>query len=250
MLRFTRVGGAAVVAMSVVFLLAPVLALSAPADNNKPAKNRKGRKDKAAPAPQAAFGDDLDQVDTTCGLTEIQKKRFEQAKTQRDKELGKFDADMAPKLAKIEQRLGSLDAKSKDQKVVAARKQLEAIQAQIVARREAIAQGHVRKMFALLTADQKAKWNGPLLTEEMSKEFALLMLEPKQIEQLDGFCARQARVLTFPVDPARPDDKRLGSTKFQIYKTILTPAQQAQYRRLKTPAPADKGGKNKKAGKA
>jgi hypothetical protein len=100
-------------------------------------------------------------------------------------------------------------------------------------------------MFAVLTADQKAKWNTPLLTDEMAKEFSIVMLDPKQIERLGAFCAQQARVLAFPVDPFNPADKQLNAVKMQIYKTILTPAQQAEYRQIRNPTPPGKG-----AGKA
>jgi hypothetical protein len=79
----------------------------------------------------------------------------------------------------------------------------------------------------------------------MAKEFSIVMLEPKQIERLGAFCAQQARVLAFPVDPFNPADKQLNAVKMQIYKTILTSAQQAEYRQIRNPAPPGKG-----AGKA
>jgi len=222
-------------------------AADAPAGANDAGKAPKAAKKKdkgvSPTAFHSTFGDDIDRIDATCELTETQKKRFELAKTQREKELQKYDVDMAPKLAKIEDRLMKLDAKSKDAQVVEARKQLEAFKEQIVAGRERLVQTHVGRMFALLTADQKAKWNAPVLTEEMIKEFSVLMLEPRQTDRITTYCAQQARVLTMPVDPARPEDKLLTPVKLQIYKTILTPAQQAEYRKLKTPEPAAKGGK-------
>ena len=121
------------------------------------------------------------------------------------------------------------------------------MRAQIDARRERLQQTHVQRMYMMLTVDQRVKWNAPLLNDELSGEFAQVLLEPKQTERIKMLSDRQARSLTFPIDPANHEDKRLNALKLQIYRTILTPAQQAEYRKLKTPAaPPGKDGKNRK----
>ncbi len=212
------------------------------------AKQGKDKKEPAGKLPamvtQGYFGDDLDKIDATCTLTDAQKTRLRQIKGELDKALETYDKNAAPRLARIEDALTKLGANKNDPKTAPARKELEAMKARIAAQRANLSQTHTRRMFAVLTADQKAKWNTPPLTDGMTAEFSFVMLEPEQIERLNAFCAQQARVLAFPIDPFSPDDKQLNAVKMQVYKTILTTAQQAEYRQIKNPPPA-KGAKGK-----
>jgi hypothetical protein len=254
MMRVTRIAGALLVAglLAVAAAAWADLAVGAGrpgAFEQLAAKNAKNKKQPNGPPPamitQGFFGDDIDKIDATCELTDAQKTRLRQMKTELDAALEKHDKDAAPKLARIDEGLAKLGPNKKDPKTANARKELEALKAQIAAERENLTQTHTRRMFAVLTADQKAKWNTPLLTDEMAKEFSIVMLDPKQIERLGAFCAQQARVLAFPVDPFNPAENQLNPVKMQIYKTILTPAQQAEYHQIRSPTPPGKG-----AGKA
>jgi len=254
MMRITRIAGALVVAglLAAAVVAWADLAVGAGrvgAFEQLAARGAKNKKQPTGPPPamvtQGFFGDDIDKIDVACELTDAQKTRLRQMKTELDKAMEKHDKDAAPKLAKIDESLAKLGPNKKDPKTANARKELGALKAQIAAERENLTQTHIRRMFAVLTSDQKAKWNTPLLTDEMAKEFSIVMLEPKQIERLGAFCAQQARVLAFPVDPFNPADKQLNAVKMQIYKTILTSAQQAEYRQIRNPAPPGKG-----AGKA
>jgi hypothetical protein len=204
------------------------------------AKNAKAKQPKGPPpamVTQGFFGDDIDKIDTTCELTDAQKTKLRQMKTEFDTAMEKYDNSAAPKLAKIDDALAKLGSNTKDPKTAGARKELDALKARIAADRENLSQSHTRRMFAVLTADQKAKWNTPLLTDEMAKEFSVVSLDAKQIEKLSAFCAQQARALTFPVDPFNSADKQLNAVKMQVYRTILTSAQQAEYRQIKNPPP-------------
>jgi hypothetical protein len=257
MMRITRIAGALVVAglLAVAVVAWADLAVGAGGVGAfEQLAARQGKKQPTGPPPpmvtQGFFGDDIDKIDAACELTDAQKTRLRQMKTELDKAMEKHDKDAAPKLAKIDESLAKLVPNKKDPKIAGARKELEALKAQIAAERENLTQTHIRRMFAVLTSDQKAKWNTPLLTDEMAKEFSIVMLEPKQIERLGAFCAQQARVLAFPVDPFNQADKQLNAVRMQIYKTILTSAQQAEYRQIRNPAPPPPAKSAKGAGKA
>jgi len=215
---------------------------------------RQGKATKGPPpavVAQGVFGEDIDRIDTTCQLTDAQKTKLRQMKSELDAALEKHDKAAAPKLTRINETLAKLVPNKKNPKIAETRKELEARKAWILAEREDLTETHTRGMFAVLTPDQKAKWNTPLLTDEMAKEFSVVMLEPTQIERLNVLCAQQARVLALPVDPLTPGDKQLNAVKMQVYKTILTPAQQAEYRKIKSPPPPAKNAKSAKgAGQA
>lgn len=183
------------------------------------------------------FGDDIDRIDTVCELTDVQKTRLLSAKTGYDKAVEKYDKDTSKKLAKIDEYLGKQGDDKKDPQAADTRKQVEAMKARIAAGRENLAEGHIRKMFAILTADQKGKWNLTLLTEEMLKEFSPVILTSAQNERIESFCAKQVKSLTLPIGPLGQAHRQLNPLKQQVYKTILTAAQQADYRKLKAPAP-------------
>ncbi len=253
MMRFTRIAGGLILAGLLAVAAATWVDLAVGAGdpfaanpgkaNPDKAKQGKAKKEPAAPPPamasQGYFGDDIEKINTTCELKPSQKTTLERMKAELDKALEKHDRESATRLAIIESNSAKFGPNRKVPQAPQApdaRGQIEAMKAQMAAERENLSQSYTRRMFAVLTADQKAKWNTPLLNEAMTKEFSVVMLEPKQTEKLDAFCAQQAKVMTFPVDPFTPDDKQLNSIKLQIYKTILTTAQQTEYRQIKSPA--------------
>lgn len=255
MMRITRISGPLVVAGVLAACAAWVDCAAGAggldagvqlAANNKKKEAKGPKGPPPAMVTQGYFGDDIEKIDTTCTLTDAQKTRLRQIKAELDKALEAHDKAAAPKLAKIDERLGALGNNKKDPKAAPARTELEGMKAQIAAQRESISQTHTRRMFASLTSDQKAKWNTPLLTDAMTAEFSVVAIDAKQIEKLNTFCSQQARLLAFPVDPFSPNDKQLNTVKMQAYKTILTPAQQAEYRQIRNPPPPPaKGAKGK-----
>jgi hypothetical protein len=255
MMRITRIAGVLVVAGALAAGAAWVdwAAGAGGPDAGVQLAAKDKKKEAKGPPPamvtQGYFGDDIEKIDATCTLTDAQKTRLRQTKAELDKALEGYDKAAAPKLAKIDERLGTLGTDKKDVKAAGTRKELEAMKAQIVAQRENLSQTHTHRMFAVLTSDQKAKWNTPLLTDALTAEFSVVALDAKQIERLNAFCTQQARLLAFPVDPFTPNDKQLNTVKMQAYKAILTPAQQVEYRQIKNPPPppakGGKGGKGK-----
>jgi Spy/CpxP family protein refolding chaperone len=244
MMRFTRIPGVLIVTGLLAAAGAAWVDLAVGAGRPGAVEQLAAKKNKQAPqgppsamVSQGFFGDDLDKIDATCTLTDAQKTRLRQIKADLDKALETYDKNAAPKQARIDELLAKLSTDKKDAKAASARKELEAMKAQIAAERENLSQTHTRRMFAVLTSDQKAKWNTPLLTDGMTAEFSVVALDGKQIERLSAFCAQQARALSFPIDPFNPNDKQLNTVKMQVYNTILTPAQQADYRKIKTPPP-------------
>lgn len=189
-------------------------------------------------AKEASFADDLDALSTAVTLSEEQKKKLQFMKDACAKELAKYDKDNESRVTSAQGKLDKV-ASEKGDRADQARKEIKAYLDSIKMGRDAIIAASDKKMFAALTPEQRGKWNTPILKNEMIKEFSLVFLEPKQEERIGSFCAQQAKSLAQPLDVEKAA-KSLDGLKGQVYKTILTPKQQAEYRKIKTPAPLDK----------
>jgi len=86
-------------------------------------------------------------------------------------------------------------------------------------------------MFAVLTAEQRAQWNVPILLEEMTKEFELLFLTSDQEERIQNLCRTQARRIAVPLDP-RKHARIIRAVKAMVYRNILTSEQRREYAKL------------------
>jgi Spy/CpxP family protein refolding chaperone len=213
--------------------------------DRKPVKRGEGEPFSQAPA----FGEDLEALATKVGLSDDQKTKLQKLKEARDAELAKYDKANEPRVQKAQERLNQLTGKGEGDKakqIQSMRKQLEGFLKGVEAGRERLASGHDRKMFAVLTPEQRVKWNGPILKDAMTKEFSLLFLDTKQEERLEAFCNTQAKRLNLPLDPDK-HAKSLEGLHLQVYRTILNKKQQAEY--LKMRSSTEKKGKDEGRGK-
>lgn len=199
----------------------------------RPEGKREGNREGDPFSKSVAFGDDLGKVDSVVGLNDEQKKKLQDLKEQRDKALEKYDQTYQKRIAKAEAAMEKLHGK-KDREAGQVRKDVEGFLKSVQTNRAKLAEGYERRMFAVLTPEQRAKWNSPILTEEMTSEFSLLFLEGKQEERLQALCEAQAKRLSIPLDREK-HAKSLDPIKRLAFKTILTKKQQAEYLKLKAP---------------
>ncbi len=197
-------------------------------------KRAEGKRVREEPFGQrAGFGDNLDQLNEKLDLSDEQKEKLGKLIETRDKALAKYDKVNEPKAQKIEGRLSQLKGKgAKNRQVQNMRRQLEGYLKNIQMGRRRITDAGEKRMFALLTPEQRAKWNTPILQDELTKEFSLLFLDTKQEERLESLCKAQAKRLSVPLDPER-HAKALDGLKLQVYRSILTKKQQFEYRKMK-----------------
>ena len=208
---------------------------------NKPGEKgdkprEKKKKDVLGESP--AFGDDLEKLDSLVGLKDDQKEKLQALKDKRDKALEKFDAANARKITKLEAALGKTQGR-RDQETANLRRQVEGMLKSIETNRSRIEDGINRRMFSLLTPEQRAKWNLPILSDELTKEFSLMFLEGKQEEKLQALCKSQAKRLNIPLDPEK-HAKALNGLKMQVYRSVLNKKQQVEYRKSKAPAKTER----------
>jgi len=199
-------------------------------------RRRKGGKDGEGFAEEAKpFGADLDEIDSKVTLTDDQKEKLGKLKGSRGKMLEKWDATNQKKLDLCESRLAQLAGKDKkDRRVQSAYKQLTGMQKTLKASRARIEDGYAKRMFALLTPEQRSKWNAPILNAEMEKKFSLVLLEAAQQEKLGKLCEAQGKRLTVPLNPANEAQAKVFSlTEIQVFRTILNSQQKAEYRKQK-----------------
>ena len=202
----------------------------------KEGRRRKGGKDGEGFAEEAKpFGADLDEIDSKVTLTDEQKEKLGKLKESRGKMLEKWDAANQKKLDLCESRLAQLAGKDKkDRRVQSAYKQLTGMQKTLKANRARIEDGYAKRMFSLLTPEQRGKWNAPILQAEMEKLFSLVLLESAQQEKLSKLCDAQGKRLTVPLNPANEAQAKVFSTtEVQVFRTILNSQQKAEYRKQK-----------------
>jgi hypothetical protein len=216
------------------------------AEGKAPAKEVK----KPAPAHKgdslakgAGFADNLDELATAVGLSEEQKTKLRAMKETCAKDLDKYDKANEAKLGTVQTRLDKL-AGEKGDKADRDRKELKAFQDNAKAGREALQAANEKKMFGMLNPQQRAKWNTPILQNEINKEFSMTFLDARQEERITSFCANQAKSLTQPLD-AEKLGKSLDAMKVQVFNTILTPKQQVDYRKSKAPMTVEKPAKGR-----
>lgn len=230
-----------------------------PKEGEKKAKTKKAarqaegeKKDEKPSGPGAAvsFGDDVDALATKLELTDEQKEKFQKIKESREKALENYDKANEKKVAKAQETLQKLaGADQRDPRAADLRKQCDTFIKSVETNRQKLTDAHDGKMWALLKPEQRAKWNAPILTDEMTKEFGLLFLDATQEEKLQKLCEAQAKRLSVPLDPEK-HASALDGIKMTVYKTILNKKQQGEYRQRKAseakPKTTEGGGKRKR----
>jgi len=217
-----------------------------PEGGEKGPKKRRPRKEESPFGKSAAFGDDLAQLDSQLTLTEEQKKKLQEIKEKRDKALEKYDQVSQKRVSTVERNLEKVRGR-KDREANNLRKQAEGFLKSVRVGRTRLATGYDKKMFAVLTPEQRAKWNTPILTQEITNEFSLLFLEGKQEEKLQALCKAQAKRLSIPLDPEKHAEALLPIKRL-VFRNVLTKKQQAEYLKLKAPASKDGEGKRRRKG--
>jgi hypothetical protein len=221
--------------------------------NAKNAARKKGDR-KGAAANRPAFGENLGALAEKVGLSTEQNGRIRKVKESRDKALAKHDRTYGPRVQKAEERLGRLSGQGgRNRQAQGARRQLQGYVQSVSMGRRRLEASYEKKMFLVLTPEQRAKWNGPILLEAVMKEFSLLFLTASQEERLRNLVEAQAKRLALPLDPQKHEDVILAVKKM-AYKSILTETQRREYAKLaaaqsrESKANGQKGGNRKGRG--
>lgn len=142
-----------------------------------------------------AFIEAVSSADNPLGLSDAQKKSVETIVKTRDKEIESWDKTNKTKIEKAEERKGKLDPKKQQQEC----KAIELAIKQLEMQKEQISVNAERKAFAVLTAEQRGKWNGGILHEAVANKFRLLMLTDDQDKKLKELCETAGKSMAGPV---------------------------------------------------
>jgi Spy/CpxP family protein refolding chaperone len=176
-----------------------------------------------------SFTDDVKKLDTQLTLTDEQKAGIQTARGERDNELAQWDDRNEKAIASLHEK--ATKASGKPGPLKHAQDELAAL----MAARERIVANYEKKMFELLTPEQRAKYNAPLLSTEVQQEFKALKLTTEQIDQITALCQDPASKMTEPMQPKKPP----ASVKVligEVIPTVLTPEQRKAYSDSKAPA--------------
>lgn len=178
----------------------------------------------------SSFADDIEQLNQQVTLTEEQKAKIDKMRGLRDKALESWDKANVKKFDTLKTKLeklslGSSGSMARDIKTC---KTIVEYMHKLRKARDAIAAGHERKMFATLTAEQRRKWNVPIISENVLAEFEPFDLEEAQIVKIKSLCEAQARKCTSPVNP-EAGSRSIEAVKKQVYLRVLTIKQRKEY---------------------
>jgi len=172
--------------------------------------------------------DDMDKLDEKVGLTEQQKKKITEMRTARDKVLERWNKANRKRFDTIKAHLDKL-------KPVKGNKTCKAIVGRLNALRKAhagIAAGYERKLFAVLTPEQRTKWNAPILCELLKEEFSAMELTEVQTAKITAACNARAKRSTLPMAEGR-SKQITESMKKYVYTSVLTAKQRKAYAAMK-----------------
>jgi Spy/CpxP family protein refolding chaperone len=186
------------------------------------------------PAPKPAvkatsFTDDMKKLDAQLALTDEQKAGIQAARGERDQELTQWDERNGKAIASLHERITKASGKAGAQK--RAQADLDAL----MAARERIVSNYEKKMFDLLTPEQRTNYNAPILSAEVQQEFKGLKLTAEQIDKITALCQDPAGKTTEPIVPKKPP----ASVKILVgeaINTVLTPDQRKLYSDSKNPS--------------
>jgi Spy/CpxP family protein refolding chaperone len=193
----------------------------------------KASKASTQPVVGGAFAEDTKRLTAVVGLTDAQLQQIRDLKQQRDGAVAKWDATNQSRIAAIRDKMAKLTGKNSARSRAQLQRQLKIFEnsrAQLIA-------GHDRKIFNVLTREQRGKWNGPILAEAVLKDFRALKLQPEQTAKVHELCCKRGEGVSVPVDPAH-QEVTVKAVSRQVYTAVLTPDQRKQYSASRRPTPS------------
>jgi hypothetical protein len=168
--------------------------------------------------------DDMEKLDQQVTLTDQQKTKIPAMRTLRDTILANWDKVNRKKFDAMKARLDKLSTR-RDMRacktIVAQMQSMSRTRANLVTSNE-------RKFFGALTAEQRGKWNGPILSKILLDEFSSLELSTEQTAKVETASNTQAKRLAVPLGADVPTQVT-GPIKKYVYTQILTAKQRKEY---------------------
>lgn len=179
----------------------------------------------ALPEKAESLTDDMDKLDQQVTLTDQQKKKISLMVAARDKTLAGWDKINRRKFDAMKVKF----EKYSTPRDMRACKTIVTQMQSLSRARAIIATSNERKLFAVLTPDQRGKWNTPILSKLIMDEFASLELSKEQTAKIETAIAAQGRRLTVPLGSDPPPTLAAETVKKHIYTRILTAKQRKEY---------------------
>ncbi|MDP6544438.1 MAG: hypothetical protein QGH60_10640 [Phycisphaerae bacterium] len=177
------------------------------------------------PKKTESLTDDMEKLDQQVTLTDQQKTKIPAMRALRDKILANWDKVNRKKFDAMQARLEKLKSR-RDMRTC------KAIVTRIrsMARARAIiVSSNERKFFTALTAEQRGKWNAPVISQVLLDEFQSLELTDEQIKKIESAAIAQAKRLAVPLGSTDPPAQVIEPIKKYVYTRILTAKQRKVY---------------------
>jgi len=188
-----------------------------------------------------SFTDDMEKLKSDLSLTDKQDSKLQDMRKARDAALAKLDEANQKRIERAHARVAKIRRASERMR---AQKALEQYILGLHRARQRLADSHEKRMFAVLTVEQRVKWNTPVLQAEVEKEFQSLNLTDDQKTQIQTLCGAQAKQITAPVSP-KVHASIIKLLTNQVNLRVLTPEQKKAYAQEKksrlAPRPGDRG---------
>ncbi len=188
------------------------------------------------PEESPSLTDDMEGLDELVTLTDVQKKKFTELRTARDKILANWDKVNRKKFQLMQAGLEKLTSRRDMRKCKAIVPKLSSM----AKMRANIVTSYERKFFVMLTPVQRGKWNAPILAEVLVQEFSFLDLSDEQNAKINTAAGTQAKRLAIPLGSGPPPAKLTQPIMKYVYTRILTPKQRKAYAISKRQEAADR----------
>ncbi len=203
-----------------IFVLALASVSAAPAGAKKD-KPRKDAKDEAPVQVDFALLGDFAQLARDVRATPEQQKKFVELQTKRDAALEAWQKRNQDSLRRADEML--LKAKDKKQ-----RKRIAEAVRELNTQREKIRDAYFARAIAILTPEQRGKYNGALLKEVMLEEFEKVKLDGQQTAEVARLCVETGARYTGS-EPIQSNKGIFRAVAKRIYMKVLTEDQQKKY---------------------
>ena len=183
--------------------------------------------DAAKPALPPEVQNDLMQMVAQCQMTDEQKGRVFQIATAGMTSLAEWNKAHADQMAAIQKQLKA----AADAKDAAAGQKIRAEAIAVLEERSAIAVKMQDDILAVMTAEQRLKWTGFIVSQQVKGRLAGTQWTAEQAAKIQEMCdaaAKEINALTVTgIEGARAKGAVLGKLLGAIVNTVMTPEQRA-----------------------
>jgi Spy/CpxP family protein refolding chaperone len=181
----------------------------------------------AKPALPQEVQNELQEMFSQCQMTDEQKTKVTQIATAGMASLAEWNKAHADQMAALQKQMKA----ASDVKDAAAAQKIRAEAIAVLEERSSIAVKMQQDMLAVMTPEQRLKWNGFVVSQQVKGRFAATQWTAEQAAKIQEMCDAAAKEITAitveGIEGARAKGAVLGKLLVAVVNTVMTPEQRA-----------------------